>query len=125
MRRADYLRSRDIAIRSRCPRRRPVVTTLSPPRRLAPMERLDASAIALPGIEVRVLERCTSTNDLLLAAGQADVLLAAEHQTAGRGRRGRRWHAAARSAVTFSLSRLVHRPPRELPGLALVAGVGV
>jgi BirA family biotin operon repressor/biotin-[acetyl-CoA-carboxylase] ligase len=89
------------------------------------MERLDASAIALPGIEVRVLERCTSTNDLLLAAGQADVLLAAEHQTAGRGRRGRRWHAAARSAVTFSLSRLVHRPPRELPGLALVAGVGV
>ena len=88
------------------------------------MDRLDASAIGLPGIEVRVLERCSSTNDVLLAAGEADVLLAAEEQTAGRGRRGRRWHAAPGSAVTFSLSRLVHRPPRELPGLALVAGVG-
>ena len=88
------------------------------------MDRLQAGAIALPGIEVRVLERCTSTNDLLLAAGKADVLLAAEQQTAGRGRRGRRWHAAAGTAVTFSLARLVHRPPRELPGLALVAGVG-
>ena len=88
------------------------------------MDRLQAGAIALPGIEVRVLERCTSTNDLLLAGGKADVLLAAEQQTAGRGRRGRRWHAAPGSAVTFSLAKLVHRPPRELPGLALVAGVG-
>src|SRR5438045_1930486 len=88
------------------------------------MDRLEAGAIALPGIEVRVLERCTSTNDLLLAAGKADVLLAAEQQSAGRGRRGRRWHATAGSAATFSLARLVHRPPRELPGLALVAGVG-
>ncbi|TMH28967.1 MAG: biotin--[acetyl-CoA-carboxylase] ligase [Betaproteobacteria bacterium] len=88
------------------------------------MDRLDARAIALPGIEVRVLERCTSTNDLLLAAGDPDVLLAAEEQTAGRGRRGRRWHAAPGTAVTFSLAKLVHRAPRELPGLALVAGVG-
>ena len=88
------------------------------------MDRLEAGAIALPGIAVRVLERCTSTNDLLLASGRADVLLAAEEQTAGRGRRGRRWHAAAGTAVTFSLATRVHRPPRELPGLALVAGVG-
>src|SRR5919197_2690941 len=88
------------------------------------MDPLDAGAIALPGIEVRVLERCASTNDLLLAAGQADVLLAAEEQTAGRGRRGRRWHAAPGTAVTFSLAKLVQRAPRELPGLALAAGVG-
>src|SRR5919204_3998270 len=88
------------------------------------MDRLEASAIALPGIEVRVLERCTSTNELALAAGKPDMLLAAEQQPAGRGRRGRRWHAAPGTAVTFSLARLVRRPPRELPGLALVAGVG-
>jgi len=88
------------------------------------MDRLEAGAIALAGVEVRVLERCTSTNDLLLAAGKADVLLAAEEQTAGRGRRGRRWHAPIGSAVTFSLARLVRRSLRELPGLALVAGVG-
>lgn len=88
------------------------------------MDRLQAGAIALPGIEVRVQERCTSTNDLLLAAGQADVLLAAEEQSAGRGRRGRRWHAASGAAVMFSLAKRVRRPLRELPGLALVAGVG-
>src|SRR5919204_1571170 len=88
------------------------------------MDRLEASAIALPGIEVRVLERCTSTNELALAAGKPDMLLAAEQQPAGRGRRGRRWHAAPGSAVTFSLARMVRRPPRELAGLALAAGVG-
>lgn len=93
------------------------------------MDRLDAGAIALAGItlagiKVRVLERCTSTNELLLAAGEADALLAADEQTAGRGRRGRRWHAAPGSAAMFSLARLVRRPRRELPGLALVAGVG-
>jgi BirA family biotin operon repressor/biotin-[acetyl-CoA-carboxylase] ligase len=88
------------------------------------MDRLDERAIALPGIEVRVLQRCTSTNALLLAEGKPDVLLAAEEQTAGRGRRGRRWHASRGSAVTFSLARMVHRPPRELAGLALAAGVG-
>lgn len=88
------------------------------------MDRLDAGAIALPGIEVRVLERCTSTNDALLAAGEADVLVAAEEQSAGRGRRGRRWHSARGTAVTFSLAQRVRRAPRELPGLALVAGVG-
>jgi len=89
------------------------------------MDRLNAGAIALPGIEVRVLERCTSTNALLLDAALGGVLLAAEEQTAGRGRRGRRWHAAPGSGVTFSLAHTVHRPLRELAGLALVAGVGV
>lgn len=88
------------------------------------MDRLDARAIALPGVEVRVLERCTSTNELLLAeAPDRTVLLAAEEQTAGRGRRGRRWYAAPGSAATFSLCRRIRRPLRELPGVALVAGV--
>jgi BirA family biotin operon repressor/biotin-[acetyl-CoA-carboxylase] ligase len=88
------------------------------------MNRLDASAIVLPGVEVRVLERCSSTNELLLAeAPERAVLLAAEEQTAGRGQRGRRWYGAPGSAITFSLCRTVRRPLRELPGVALVAGV--
>lgn len=87
------------------------------------MDRLDAAAIALPGVEVRVVERCTSTNDLALKAG-APVLIAAEEQTAGRGRRGRRWHSAPGAGVTFSLARRIHRPARELAALSLVAGVG-
>ena len=88
------------------------------------MDRLDARAIVLPGVEVRVIERCSSTNDLALKAA-APVLIAAEEQTAGRGRRGRRWHSAPGAGITFSLSRKVGRPIRELPALSLVAGVAV
>jgi len=88
------------------------------------MDRLAASDIALPSVEVRVLDRCTSTNELLLAeAPERTVLLAAEQQTAGRGRRGRRWYGAPGSAILFSLCRTIRRPIRELPGVSLVAGV--
>src|SRR5438045_358705 len=76
------------------------------------MDRLDAGAIALPGFEVRVLERCSSTNAVLLDERRSDVLLAAEEQTAGRGRRGRRWYSAPGDGVTFSLSRTLRQPLR-------------
>jgi BirA family transcriptional regulator, biotin operon repressor / biotin---[acetyl-CoA-carboxylase] ligase len=83
------------------------------------MDRLDAAAIGVPGVEVRVVERCGSTNDLALKADSA-ILVAAEEQTAGRGRRGRRWHGGG---ITFSLGRRIERPVRELAALSLVAGV--
>src|SRR5258705_7763364 len=79
----------------------------------------------LPGIETRFVERCRSTNETLLAQGRPGVLLVAEEQTAGRGRRGRRWHSAPGAGLTFSLARTVRRPLRELAGLSLVAGVAV
>jgi BirA family biotin operon repressor/biotin-[acetyl-CoA-carboxylase] ligase len=88
------------------------------------MDQLEAAAIVLPGVEVRVVDRCGSTNDLLLEQmPEKPVLLAAEEQTAGRGRRGRRWHSARGAGVTFSLGRRINRPPRELAALSLVAGV--
>jgi BirA family biotin operon repressor/biotin-[acetyl-CoA-carboxylase] ligase len=88
------------------------------------MDRLDAADIVLPGVEVRVVERCSSTNDVLLKTiSEKPVLLVAEEQTAGRGRRGRRWHSAPGAGVTFSLGRRVRRPVRELAALSLVAGV--
>jgi BirA family biotin operon repressor/biotin-[acetyl-CoA-carboxylase] ligase len=89
------------------------------------MDRLNAGAIALPGFEVRVLERCGSTNAVLLKERKGGLLLAAEEQTAGRGRRGRRWYSARGNGVTFSLSRTMRRPLREIAGLSLVAGVAV
>jgi BirA family biotin operon repressor/biotin-[acetyl-CoA-carboxylase] ligase len=88
------------------------------------MDRLDADAIRVPGAEVQVLERCTSTNSLLLARGAArPVLLATNEQTAGRGRRGRRWHSPAGAGILFSLALPLQRPVRELAGLSLVAGL--
>src|SRR5438477_5930355 len=76
----------------------------------------------LPGIEVRMVERCGSTNELLLMEAKPDVLLAAQEQTAGRGRRGKRWYSAPGAGVTFSLSVRIAKPAA---GLSLVAGVGV
>jgi BirA family biotin operon repressor/biotin-[acetyl-CoA-carboxylase] ligase len=90
------------------------------------MERLDAARIDLPGVEVRIVERCASTNSqLLLYTSTAPLLLAAEEQTAGRGQRGRRWHSTAGRDVAFSLARCMQRPARELAALPLVAGVAV
>lgn len=94
------------------------------------------SAIAdgLAAVDGRVmdLEVCPevdSTNsrlaDVALPADGRAQLCIAEHQTAGRGRRGRSWHASAGGGITFSLSRLFERPPAELLGLGLVAGVAV
>jgi BirA family transcriptional regulator, biotin operon repressor / biotin---[acetyl-CoA-carboxylase] ligase len=88
------------------------------------MDRLDAAQLQLPGVDVRVLERCASTNSTLLEANAAaPSLLACEAQTAGRGRRGRRWYSEPGASLTFSLARLVRRPARELAALSLVAGV--
>jgi len=74
----------------------------------------------LAGIEVRKVERCGSTNSVLLEEAKPGVLLVADEQTAGRGRRGRRWYTAPGADVAFSLSAQVARP---VAGLSLVAGV--
>lgn len=85
---------------------------------------LDARQINVPGLAVHVLERCPSTNTLLLAGEYAPpCVLAAEEQTAGRGRRGRRWYSSRGMSATFSLAYVSRRPLRELAGLSLVAGV--
>ena len=87
------------------------------------MEPLEAARIDVPGAEVRVVQRCTSTNSVLLAEpGGGCVLLAAEAQTAGRGQRGRRWHGVPGNDLAFSLARHIARPARELAALSLVAG---
>jgi BirA family biotin operon repressor/biotin-[acetyl-CoA-carboxylase] ligase len=79
----------------------------------------------IPGVEVRRVASCGSTNSVLLQAPlpASPVLLATDQQTAGRGRRGRRWHSAPGAGIAFSLARRIRRPTRELAGLSLVAGV--
>jgi BirA family transcriptional regulator, biotin operon repressor / biotin---[acetyl-CoA-carboxylase] ligase len=75
--------------------------------------------------ELRHVARCASTNSVLLAdkALKQPVVLVADEQTAGRGRRGRRWLSAGDAGLTFSLAVLLSRPMRELAALPLVAGV--
>lgn len=88
------------------------------------MDSLDKSKIHVPGLEVRVVERCTSTNALLMAeTSDHPVLLAAEEQTAGRGQRGRRWRSAHGAGATFSILRRMRCAPQLLSGLSLAIGV--
>jgi len=69
--------------------------------------------------------RTASTQDVLRQGDYPHgTVAAAEHQTAGRGRSGRRWDGAETSALLFSLQL---RPPAaaDLPQLSLVAGLAV
>jgi BirA family biotin operon repressor/biotin-[acetyl-CoA-carboxylase] ligase len=68
-----------------------------------------------------------STNTALLErpgpeSGASEVLLA-EHQTAGRGRRGRAWLAPPGGAICLSLSWMFREVPPDLGALGLVIGV--
>ena len=88
------------------------------------MDRLLKSRIRVPGLEVRIVERCTSTNAVLLAGRSgAPLLLAAEAQTAGRGRRGRKWHSTPGAGATFSILRRMRCAPQVLAGMSLAVGV--
>jgi len=94
------------------------------------MDALDPQAIAarlgLPRVLVEVTARCDSTNARLLARAfraERTVLLAAEEQTAGRGRRGRRWRSAPGAGATFSILRRMRCAPAALAGLSLAVGV--
>jgi BirA family biotin operon repressor/biotin-[acetyl-CoA-carboxylase] ligase len=88
------------------------------------MDRLTCAGINVPGLEVRIVERCTSTNAVLRAGdGAHPVLLAAEEQTAGRGRHGRRWRSARGAGATFSIRRHMACKQRLLAGLSVAVGI--
>jgi len=92
------------------------------------MDWLAKEKIRVSGLEVRVVERCTSTNTVLREerAGKPDaqaVLLAAELQTAGRGRHGRRWRSQRGAGATFSIRRRMDCAQRSLAGLSVAVGI--
>jgi BirA family transcriptional regulator, biotin operon repressor / biotin---[acetyl-CoA-carboxylase] ligase len=78
--------------------------------------------------DLDVAAECGSTNAELLAHAEAGApsgsALAAENQTAGRGRRGRAWVSAPGDSLTFSL---LWRFPAgtDLSGLSLAVGVAL
>lgn len=79
--------------------------------------------------DIDVLDRCDSTNAVLLARAEAGApsgtVVIAKEQTAGRGRRGRSWFASPSDSLTFSLLWRFERGAGHLAGLSLAAGVAV
>lgn len=81
----------------------------------------------LPGFTVEVLPSVDSTNSELMRRARAGlldpVLLAAEAQTAGRGRLGKGWHSQPGQSLTFSLA--LPLTPASWSGLSLAVGVSL
>ena len=94
----------------------------------------------LPGLSIEVVQSLDSTNseltDRLRNAGRVQQarrggrmddlypqMLVAIHQTAGRGRLGRRWHSEPGSSLTFSLALPLHRA--DWSGLSLAIGLAL
>ena len=79
--------------------------------------------------DVELLDCVDSTSTRLLAKADAGAasgsVVAAELQTAGRGRLGRSWHAALGSALTFSLLWRFQQGAASLSGLSLAVGVAL
>lgn len=89
---------------------------------LAPHQRQGMSACHL-------LDVVTSTNELaMLTAEEAPSTPRAwfaEHQTGGRGRRGRAWHSPYGRNLYFSLLQRFDMPLHQLAGLSIAVGVAI
>ena len=97
------------------------------------LQPLDAALIARTvrantrhAFDLRIVQETGSTNSDLLrdaATLPSGTVLAAEHQTAGRGRRGRTWVAPPGGSLAFSLLWKFERDAAALAGLSLAVGV--
>jgi len=91
---------------------------------LHPAQFLDSLGPTRLGRPVVLFDRVRSTNETAItsAAGGAPegLLIVAEEQTAGRGRKGRSWHSMPGKSLTFSI---LLRPPAEHAGLTALLGL--
>lgn len=97
----------------------------------APRPALDQSRLTglASGWWVEVVDSAGSTNAVVAERARAGeregLVLATEHQTAGRGRLDRTWETPARVALTFSVLLRPTLPPPAWPMLPLLTGYAV
>ena len=100
-----------------------------------PLDWLDEAAIVellgdvAKDYEVRILDSVASTNVALMEAALegADngTVICVEHQSAGKGRRGRYWHAVLSGSLTFSVLWRFENGLQSLAGLSLAVGLAI
>jgi BirA family biotin operon repressor/biotin-[acetyl-CoA-carboxylase] ligase len=88
-----------------------------------------AEKTSFPPLDIEVVDQVGSTStELLRRAQRRDIhgsVLAAEWQSAGRGRRGKAWTAVAGGSLTFSIGWRYEQGAGYLAGLSLAVGVAV
>lgn len=84
-----------------------------------------AAAGAPDGIDVVTADVLDSTNQTLLDDFAHRKAVLADHQTAARGRRGRRWDAPASAGLWLSFGYHFFVGPEKLSGLSLAVGLAV
>lgn len=104
-------------------------------RLVTPIDWLDAAQVRrhlgarADAFQVEVVDVVDSTNTVLLnealAGAPSGLVVAAELQTQGRGRRGRAWHTGLGGALTFSILRRFEPGVRDLGGLSLAVSVAL
>lgn len=97
-----------------------------------PLDLLDSEQLASllpPAFTVEVLDECPSTNGVLMerarTGGPGAAVLACEHQSAGHGRRGKRWESGVGTDLTFSVLWRFAQGAGALSGLSLAVGVAL
>ena len=100
-----------------------------------PVEWLDQGAIQAylsdtsAAFDVHILDSVYSTNTALMQAGlqgaDSSTVICAEHQHAGKGRRGRDWHAVLGGSLTFSVLWRFDQGLQSLAGLSLAVGLAI
>ena len=98
--------------------------TLTPLNATAIVDSLSVAATEMFTLEVR--DSVGSTNDVVRECLSADdsrgVIVLAEEQIQGRGRRGRSWYSPAGANLYLSLGWRFHGPVEKLSGLSLAIG---
>lgn len=102
-------------------------------RLLKPLQLIDAKSLSksmtqrgLSDWKCEILLLTDSTNEQLKGEGfRHKKLLAAEHQSAGRGRRGRQWVSPLASNLYWSVGWQTQMPVQQLGGLSLVVGLAI
>lgn len=100
-----------------------------------PIDWLDAERIRLSlgshaaAYDVQLVDSIESTNTALMQAGlrgaASGSVVCSEYQHAGRGRRGRSWHAVLGGSLTFSVLWRFDHGLQSLAGLSLAVGLAI
>ncbi|GIW89373.1 MAG: bifunctional ligase/repressor BirA [Isosphaeraceae bacterium] len=101
------------------------VAYVGPASRLCPDQIEHELGTVIIGRRIVVWNRLTSTNDLAArlgaTSGNEGLVVLAEEQTAGRGRRGRSWSAPVARSILMSVAL---RPPSRLADLPWLTALG-